>query len=713
MQLSPKITRRFKGARAKVLLVLVTLNCLVSITLSVGLYYFLNAALMSELDGRLHTAARAIPFVLPENYIEQALQGQSIDSSEYLKNLHLLNQYAKQIGVNYLYVLAKRDQQVVYFADSAPPSEVQKNHYGHYLQQYTDRFQVIRAAIESGNTYFGRIQDQFGEFRSVAMPVPNGRGGTYILGADIAFTEVLARQGAIQFRVVIFGFCLFFLGVLLAWLLASRMTAPLRRFSSAVHRFAAGEFDVRMPMHRHDELGNLASAFNAMGDAISAREHLMRQLAFSDRLTGLPNRVKFAELLTSILSKEPPWLAVVMIDLADFRYINDAFGFDAGDRVLCTMSDRLSQMQPDQIKIVSRISGNSFVLLLSAKDESQTKDQIQSIESALSASLLLGEQNVNVAIRSGIAIYPVHADNVEGLLRHAEVAMFFAKRDRESSVIYDPSREENRLSQFTLLGDLREALSENHLVVYYQPKISVSTGLVGAAEALVRWQHPNRGWISPGLFIPFAEKTGKLRGITEWVLCEVLRQQVEWQKSDVNLLISVNVGVSDVEDAQFVDFVEAQLKQAGDAANLCLEITETGVMHKPDAMLQNLSRLRRLGVQLSIDDFGTGYSSFAYLAKMPVNELKIDQVFVMSMNSTFESVSIVRSMIEIGHILGLKVVAEGVETVGIWQALAVMGCDEVQGYLIAKPMAANELFVWLGEGPHQPSELTPPSMSNF
>ncbi|MGL4995775.1 MAG: putative bifunctional diguanylate cyclase/phosphodiesterase, partial [Deefgea sp.] len=372
-----------------------------------------------------------------------------------------------------------------------------------------------------------------------------------------------------------------------------------------------------------------------------------------------------------------------------------------------------SQMQPDQIKIVSRISGNSFALLLSAENELQTQAQIQSVESVLSASLLLGGQNVNVAIRSGIAIYPLHADNAEGLLRHAEVAMFFAKRDRESSVIYDPTREENRLSQFTLLGDLREALSENHLVVYYQPKITVATGLVGAAEALVRWQHPNRGWISPGLFIPFAEKTGKLRGITEWVLCDVLRQQVEWHKKGVNLLVSVNVGVSDVEDAQFVDFVELQLKKVGVAANLCLEITETGVMHKPDAMLQNLARLRRLGVQLSIDDFGTGYSSFAYLAKMPVNELKIDQVFVMSMNSTFESVSIVRSMIEIGHILGLKVVAEGVETIGIWQALAVMGCDEVQGYLIAKPMAAAELFVWLGQGPHQPSELTPPSMSNF
>ncbi|MBM5570817.1 MULTISPECIES: putative bifunctional diguanylate cyclase/phosphodiesterase [Deefgea] len=668
---------------------------------------------MSELDGRLHTAARAIPFVLPEKYVTQALQAQFIKQEDYLKHSKALNQSAKQMGVEHLYVLSLRGADVIFIANSALLAGMNIERDGDYLPSHSERFTLVRSAIAAGQPIFGNIHDQYGRYRSIAMPVLGGDGVVYVLGADIAVDKLLARQSEARIRAFLIGLLMFGFGVLISWLLASQMTAPLRRFSSAVHRFAAGEFDVRMPMHRHDELGNLASAFNAMGDAISAREHLMRQLAFSDRLTGLPNRVKFAELLSAYLIKTPSWLAVVMIDLADFRYINDAFGFDAGDRVLCTMSDRLSQMQPEHLKIVSRISGNSFVLLLSADNETQTHAQIQMIEAALSESLFLGEQKVNVAIRSGIAIYPLHADTAEGLLRHAEVAMFFAKRDRESSVIYDPSREEDRLNQFTLLGDLREALSENHLVVYYQPKINVSTGLVGAAEALVRWQHPSRGWISPGLFIPFAEKTGKLRGITEWVLCEVLRQQVEWQRNHVNLLISVNVGVSDVEDIQFVDFVEEQLNKAGSAANLCLEITETGVMHKPDAMLQNLARLRRLGVQLSIDDFGTGYSSFAYLAKMPVNELKIDQVFVMSMNSTFESVSIVRSMIEIGHILGLKVVAEGVETIGIWQALAVMGCDEVQGYLIAKPMAANELLDWLSEGPHQPVELTPPSMSNF
>ncbi|MCB5195180.1 putative bifunctional diguanylate cyclase/phosphodiesterase [Deefgea salmonis] len=708
-----KLINQFRGARTKVLLVLLLLNLLISMALSAALYLFLNTALIAELDGRLLTAARAIPFVLPEQYLDRALSGRSIPSADYERNVLQLNRYAEQVGVRYLYVLAMEQGQVRYLADSASPAEVKGGRYGHYLQPYADQELRFKAALDSGKTYFGELRDEYGVFRSTAMAVPRSGGGFYVLGADLSMQAVLQQQAQLKMQAALCCLILFLIGAGVAWVLATKMTAPLRRFSLAVRRFAAGEFDVRMPIHRHDELGSLASAFNAMGDAISAREHLLRQLAFSDRLTGLPNRVKFAEALTVVLSKSPPWLAVATVDLADFRYINDAFGFEAGDRVLCIIADRLSLLQSEPVRLAGRISGNAFTLLLSAENEAQVQLQMRQIEEILSASLLLGEQKINIAIRSGIAIYPQHANTAEGLLRHAEVAMFFAKLNRESCVLYDPSREESRLNQFTLMGDLREALQEDQLVVYYQPKINVASGLVNAAEALVRWQHPNRGWISPSLFIPFAEKTGKLRGITEWVLHEVLRQQVAWQQTGLRLLISVNVGVSDVEDVLFVDFVEAQLSKAGDAANLCLEITETGVMHKPDVMLQNLARLRCLGVRLSIDDFGTGYSSFAYLAKMPVNELKIDQVFVMSMNSTFESVSIVRSMIEIGHILGLKVVAEGVETVAIWQALAVMGCDEVQGYLIAEPMSSAALVAWLDQTSHLPAELTPPSMSNF
>jgi len=249
------------------------------------------------------------------------------------------------------------------------------------------------------------------------------------------------------------------------------------------------------------------------------------------------------------------------------------------------------------------------------------------------------------------------------------------------------------------MGDLREALAEGHLRVYYQPKVKMIDGTVCEAEALVRWQHPMRGFVSPAVFIPFAEQIGKLRLITEWVVHDVLLQAAQWSEQGLFLCISVNVGVSDVEDASFVTFLEKELALCQVApGSLCLEITETGVMRNPCEVLRNLEHLRSMGVKLSIDDFDTGYSSFAYLAKMPVHELKIDQSFVMSMNECFENVSIVRSIIELGHILGLSVIAEGVETQAVWQALAVMGCDEAQGYLIAAPMPAQDFLLWCKSG---------------
>ncbi|WP_288841827.1 HAMP domain-containing protein [uncultured Deefgea sp.] len=278
-----KLINQFRGARTKVLLVLLLLNLLISMALSAALYLFLNTALIAELDGRLLTAARAIPFVLPEQYLDRALSGRSIPSADYERNVLQLNRYAEQVGVRYLYVLAMEQGQVRYLADSASPAEVKGGRYGHYLQPYADQELRFKAALDSGKTYFGEVRDEYGVFRSTAMAVPRSGGGFYVLGADLSMQSVLQQQAQLKIQAALCCLILFLIGAGVAWVLATKMTAPLRRFSLAVRRFAAGEFDVRMPIHRHDELGSLASAFNAMGDAISAREHLLRQLAFSDR----------------------------------------------------------------------------------------------------------------------------------------------------------------------------------------------------------------------------------------------------------------------------------------------------------------------------------------------------------------------------------------------------------------------------------------------
>lgn len=702
-----------RSARAKVLLILFFLNLFICIGLTASIYQQLSRALFSELDGRLQTAADAIPYILPDHYIEAATENPPRQLGNYLENTARLHQYAQTSGLRYLYVLSlDAHGQVVYLADSASPAEIAKQHFGHFYQRYQDIEQHTLNTLKTGETRYGQLKDQYGHFRSLSLIRQTSKGKNYLLGADLASSTVNQQLWGILSKTLWLGFALLMIGSIVSWLLASKLTEPLRRFSHAVQRFTLGEFDLRMPVKSRDELGNLATAFNAMGDALTAREHLLRQLAFVDRITGLPNRTRFVEIVHQHIGNAPPPFAIAMMNIADFHYVNDCFGFSEGDNVLRAVADRLTLLKPLPVLALGRVSGNDFLLLLQYRDQNELVEIIRKVEKVLSEAIVIDDHRVNLAMRFGVSCYPEHGQDPEALLRQAEISIFSAKEECQFCIVYSPSREVDRQSQFTLMGDLREAIEKNQLIVQYQPKILLSDMHVHGAEALVRWQHPVRGWIPPNLFITFAEQSGKLRTITEWVIKDVLRQQQEWQSMGLEICVSVNVGVGDVEDAQFVDFIARQIANCERGINLCLEITETGVMRQPDLMLQNLNRLRQLNIKLSIDDFGTGYSSFAYLAKMPVNELKIDQTFVMAMNSTFESISIVRSMIELGHILGLKVVAEGVETLACWQALSVMGCDEIQGYFIAKPMNASRFTDWLKHDLQQLDLLSLPNMAN-
>ncbi|WP_410498323.1 putative bifunctional diguanylate cyclase/phosphodiesterase [Chitinibacter sp. S2-10] len=685
----------FRSARAKVLLTLFILNLCVCIALAFSFYRQLSEALFAELDGRLYTAANAIPYILPPDYIENATGNPPAITGSYVVNTLRLQKYAQISGLRYLYVLALKDGQVVYLADSATPNEVSKDQYGHFYQDYQDKQQRTLRALKAGQSQLGPLSDQYGNFRSLLLSRQTSKGQGYLLGADLDAGSVDEELWFILSKTVWVGLIFLLLGSLISWFLAIKLTEPLRRFSHAVQRFTLGEFNIRMPVKSHDEFGNLASAFNAMGEALTAREHLLRQLAFVDRITGLPNRTRFVEIVHQTIAGSPQAFAIVMMDIADFHYVNDYFGFAEGDDVLRSVADRLTQLTPQPILSAARVSGNDFLLLVPFQNPTELSETVRSIELCLSEAIQIEQHRITLALRFGISCYPEHSQDADSLLRQAEISIFSAKEECQFCVFYSPEREVDRQSQFTLMGDLREAIENNHLIVHYQPKILLADHKVHSAEALVRWQHPQRGWIPPNLFIAFAEHSGKLRSITEWVIKDVLRQQQRWQAQGIDLCISVNVGVGDVEDALFVDFIAGQIDHFPGKVNLCLEITETGVMRQPDLLLKNLNRLRELGIKLSIDDFGTGYSSFAYLAKMPINELKIDQTFVMAMNDTFESISIVRSMIELGHILGLQVVAEGVETQSCWQALSIMGCDEIQGYFISKPLAADAFTFWL------------------
>ena len=310
----------------------------------------------------------------------------------------------------------------------------------------------------------------------------------------------------------------------------------------------------------------------------------------------------------------------------------------------------------------------------------------------------LDDQTIDLGASIGIALHPLHGRDAGSLLSRAELAMYAAKRQRSGSQLYEPRLDAGSQESLSLLSELRQAVGARELRLYLQPKVDLQTGQVVAAEALLRWQHPQRGLVLPGDFIPFAEQTGFIRQLTAWVIDAAARAAQKAHARGLDLRISVNLSARDLMDQDLPAKVMAVLQQYGTRPqSLCLEITESAIMDDPQRAMLTLEQLRKLGFWLSIDDFGTGYSSLAYLKRLAVDELKIDKSFVMAMERDLDDAKIVRSTIELAHNLGLTVVAEGIETARTWQLLAALGCDEGQGYYIARPMPEDQLIGWLAQ----------------
>jgi len=306
----------------------------------------------------------------------------------------------------------------------------------------------------------------------------------------------------------------------------------------------------------------------------------------------------------------------------------------------------------------------------------------------------------------GAAGFPEHGDDATDLLRCVDLALYRAKRSGERQALYDPSYRTFRQEHLSLLGDLQRAVERNELTVYYQPKVHLASGRADEAEALVRWMHPERGFVPPGDFIPFAEQTGYIKEVTRWMLAHVIKQAGAWAEAGRPVKVSVNLSTRDLLDSTLPQQVAERLEQARLAPEyLCLEITESGFMEDPSHALGILRKLRALGVGLAIDDYGTGFSSLAYLRQLPITELKIDRAFVLELDHNASDALIVRSTIELGQRLGLKVVAEGVETQAIVDVLTEMGCDLIQGYFYSKPLPAEAFLKWRAERLALPQDL--------
>jgi diguanylate cyclase (GGDEF)-like protein/PAS domain S-box-containing protein len=435
----------------------------------------------------------------------------------------------------------------------------------------------------------------------------------------------------------------------------------------------------------------------------AALELEMQHLALHDTLTGLPNRLLLAERFEQVLraaERDGSRVGLLLLDLDRFKEVNDTFGHHYGDELLRQIGPRLVG-ELRGIDTVARLGGDEFAVLLPhVHGVNDATNVAAALLAALAIPFHVEGVDMDVEASVGVVISGEHGQDLTALLQHADIAMYIAKTQHLGVFVYDRSVDVHSATKLALVGDLRRALNLGELLLYYQPKVSVSTGEVVGAEALVRWQHPEHGLILPDAFIPLAERTGLIGPLTEYVLNEALSQARTWLAAGRQLPIAVNLSARNLHDDRFVDKV-AELLAVHDvpALLLQLEVTESALMIDPAKARQTLDRLSALGIWLSIDDFGAGYTSLSQLAIMPVNEIKIDRSFVTTMVEDPSNAVIVTSVVDLGHNLGLKLVAEGVETESALSALRGLGCDVAQGYFLSRPISADAFDIWCAERP--------------
>lgn len=564
---------------------------------------------------------------------------------------------------------------------------------------------VDAAALAATASRHVRLGDEVYQTRVVRLlDAPPARLDTVLLRSQqqalAPYRDLQRALGAITLG----GLLLF--GLASLWL-ARRVTTPLASLVGAARRLGRGDYTQPVEhRERHDEVGELAQAFDQMREDIAANEAEVRRLAYTDHLTGLPSRARFRDALRGALlaragatdaarDARVGGVAVLMLGLDRFKQVNGLLGQAFGDQVLKAVADRLRALPLRDGDRLARLGGDQFALLLVDTDRDAALAAAQRLAAGFVTPLVIDGQTVDRSASIGVAMWPADAADADALLARAEVALSAAKRRTVDVLAYDPSFDSTSAQTLTLLSELRRAVGEGELRLFLQPKLALAdTGVVGA-EALLRWMHPQRGLVPPMEFVPFAEQTGFVRELTLWVFEEAARRWESLRGDGAPLRIAVNLSVRDLLDAQLPAKLDAVLaRHHVPPQAFCLEITESALMDDPQRAEATLQRLAERGFKLSIDDFGTGFSSLSYLSRLPVTELKIDRSFVMNLDRHERNAAIVRSTIHLAHDLGLSVVAEGVESAAVWVRLREWGCDEGQGYHMSKPLPADELPAW-------------------
>jgi len=524
-------------------------------------------------------------------------------------------------------------------------------------------------------------------------------------------SEVLTPYRDVRDALLVIDGIALALAAAIGTLLGRSATRPIGDLVLAARRIQQGHYSTAVEVSGGDEFRSLAATFNAMQRNIAEREADITHHAYHDALTGMPNRAlaerQLEDLVASVV--RPSYFALILIDLRNVHDINASLGHHVGDEVLQEASRRLRQ-NAYAADTVARLGETQFLIIARDCRPERAPLYADQLTGVVRTGFHLSGVSLDLHVACGVCLYPEHGDTAATLLRRAQIALEDATTAelRARAAIYRMGSDEQHRRRLTLITDLRGAIDRDGLSLVYQPKVAMATRSVKSLEALVRWQHPQLGPISPGEFVPLAENTGGARRLTSWVLKAAIAQMGAWRESGMEVDVAVNLSAPDILDPDLGDEILYLLRtRRVEPTQLLLEITESAVMRDPHLAAKHMQLLRVAGVRFAIDDFGTGHSSLSQLNRLPVDELKIDRSFISHARLGSDAATIVTSTIELGHRMGLDVVAEGVEEPEAWNLLRQLGCDYAQGYLISRPLATADVPAFVA----QANQLLPASDS--
>lgn len=544
-----------------------------------------------------------------------------------------------------------------------------------------------------------------------------------LANVTVAQEHVKKIESALNFIKVVIGLLIFSFSTLVAFAISRSVSTSVVESKSFAERIASGDLTNRLALRGLNEFATLALALNSMAEALqnAAEKHKqqdsrIRFLAYYDDLTGLSNRMFFKELLKKALvwaRRYDQTVVILYLDVDDFKRVNDTLGHPLGDKLLQAVSERLiaSVRSSDSVArlaedneqtTVSRLGGDEFVILLHNAGKIHEVSRVaRKLLNEIAKPFDLDGHEVFTSASMGISFYPSGGEDADNLLKNADAAMYQAKtKGKNNYQFYTDDMNASALELFNLERDLHRALEREELLLHYQPKLDTTRRMMVGMEALVRWNHKEKGMIVPTQFIPLAEDTGLILPIGEWVLRTACLQTSAWQKAGFESAnVAVNLSARQFNQKNLPDIVARALQEAAlSPRHLELEITESMVMQKPEEAIAVLRKLKNMGVRISIDDFGTGYSSLNYLRRFPVDSLKIDRSFIMNATTNPDDAAIVKGIVALAHNLKLKVITEGVETEAQFEFLRDVECDEVQGFLFSRPLPTDEFLKFLKQG---------------